>query len=74
MRGELSPLIFMGVLLILLGFILILIPLVERVGFRLENLHPLIFVGRRFNGLFLGTSPILLIIMLILYLLLFMRR
>ena len=69
-----SSLTLLGILLIILGAALLLIPLVARMGFRLEELPPYIFMGKRFDGLYLGTSPILIAILIIVYLLLFLRR
>ena len=74
MREALNSLTYMGILLIILGLIMVLIPLIERVGVRAEKLHPIIFIGRRFDGVFVGTSPLLIIVLILLYLFLFMRR
>ena len=74
-RQPLNGLFFLGILLIILGLILILIPLLARIGLRLENVHPLLLWGKRFDGVYIGTSPILIIIMIAVYLLLlFLRR
>ena len=75
-RQPLNGLFFLGILLIILGLILILIPipLLARIGMRLENVHPLLLWGRRFDGIYIGTSPILIIIMIAVYLLLLFLR
>ena len=72
---QLNPLVFLGVILIILGIILILLPTLSKLGLRLEEVHPLLLLGRRFNGVYIGTSPLLIIILIALYLLiLFLRR
>ncbi|MEN2975445.1 MAG: hypothetical protein ABDH32_07750 [Candidatus Caldarchaeales archaeon] len=64
-----------GVFLILVGIVLILIPFIIKLGLRLENIHPLILVWRKIDGFYIGTSPILLISLIIIYLfLLFFKR
>ena len=74
-RQPLNGLLLLGILLIVLGLILVLIPLLARLGVRLENIHPLLLWGRRFDGVYIGTSPILIIIMIAIYLtLLFLRK
>ena len=72
---QLNPLVFLGVTLILLGIILILLPTLSKLGLRLEEVHPLLLLGKRFDGVYIGTSPLLIIILIALYLLiLFLRR
>ncbi|RLG05912.1 MAG: hypothetical protein DRN59_03875 [Thaumarchaeota archaeon] len=70
-----NPLIFLGAILIILGIILILLPTLSKLGLRLEEIHPLLLLGKRFDGVYIGTSPLLIIILIALYLLiLFLRR
>ena len=73
-RQPLNGLLLLGILLIVLGLILVLIPLLARLGVRLESAHPLLLWGRRFDGIYVGTSPILIIIIMAVYLLLFLLR
>lgn len=70
-----SLLTFTGILLILIGLILVIFPFIMKLGIKLENIHPLLLVWRRIDGFYIGTSPILLIIFMIVYLfLIFFRR
>ena len=65
---------FLGIFLIILGIILLLIPLIIKLGIRIEEVHPLILIGKRLDGIYVGTSPILIIILLIIYLVIFLLR
>ena len=70
-----NPLVFLGAILIILGIILIFLPTLSKLGLRLEEVHPLLLLGKRFDGVYIGTSPLLIIILIALYLLiLFLRR
>lgn len=73
-REILSPLAILGILLIIIGAILLIIPLIARMGIRLDEIHPLILFGRRFDGIYIGTSPILIIILAIAYAVLLLLR
>jgi len=70
-----SLLTFIGILLILMGLILVILPLIMKLGIKLESIHPVLLVWRRIDGFYIGTSPILLIILILVYLfLIFTRR
>lgn len=71
---ALSALTLLGILLIVIGAILILIPIALKSGVRLENVHPLLLVWKKLDGLYIGTSPILIIILVLLYIFLILRR
>lgn len=74
-REILAPLSLLGIMLIIVGIILLILPLIARMGVRLEEAHPLILIGRRFDGVYIGTSPLLLIILAAIYVVfLFLRR
>lgn len=74
-KQLLNSLTFLGILLIVLGIIFLLMPLLMRLGLRLEEVHPILLWGRRLDGVYIGTSPLLIIILIAIYLLLaFMRR
>ncbi|MCS7129687.1 MAG: hypothetical protein RMH74_05330 [Candidatus Caldarchaeum sp.] len=60
----------LGLTLILLGFALLVVPLVARYFADVEKVHPLLLIGWRLDGLYVGTSPILIIALLAVYLLL----
>lgn len=66
-KEILSPLMLLGIMLMIVGAILLILPLIARMGIRLEEVHPLILLGKRFNGVYIGTSPLLIIIMAALY-------
>jgi hypothetical protein len=65
---------FIGVLLILMGLILVILPFIMKLGIKLESIHPLLLVWRRVDGFYVGTSPILLIILVLVYLFLVLIR
>ena len=73
-KEVLSPIMFLGIVLLIVGIVLILLPLIARVGIRLEDTHPLILLGRRFDGIYIGTSPILIIILVVIYVVLLLLR
>ncbi|MEM1654763.1 MAG: hypothetical protein QXU12_05655 [Nitrososphaerota archaeon] len=66
-KEILSPLMLLGIMLMMVGAILLILPLIARMGIRLEEVHPLILLGKRFDGVYIGTSPLLIIIMAALY-------
>ena len=67
-RLILSTLAFLGIILIITGIILVLLPAILRLGLRVEKLHPLLFMGKRMDGIYIGTSPIIIIILVAIYL------
>ena len=67
-RLILSTLAFLGIILIITGIILVLLPAILRLGLRVEKLHPLLFMGKRVDGIYIGTSPIIIIILIAIYL------
>jgi len=67
-RLILSTLAFLGIILIITGIILVLLPAILRLGLRVEKLHPLLFMGKRMDGIYIGTSPIIIIILVVIYL------
>ncbi len=75
MLGKLDFFTFIGVFLIILGAVFLLILLLVKLGADFKSVHPLILLGKRFDGVYIGTSPILIIILLLVYLALaFLRR
>ncbi len=65
----------LGIIFIIIGAIFLLIPVLVKLGLRVEEAHPLILLGRKFDGVYVGTSPILIIILVAIYtLLIFARR
>ena len=73
-KEALSPIMFLGIVLVIVGIVLIILPLIARTGIRLEEIHPLILLGRRFDGIYIGTSPILIIILVVIYAVLLLLR
>lgn len=70
----LSTLTFTGIILIIIGIVLILLPTILKLGLRIEKVHPLLFVGGKIDGIYVGTSPIVIIILAIIYLALILLR
>lgn len=74
-REVLTPLALLGIILMIIGVALLILPLIARMGVKLEEAHPLILLGRRFDGIYIGTSPLLIIILTAIFIaLLFLRR
>ncbi|RLG02589.1 MAG: hypothetical protein DRN61_06210 [Thaumarchaeota archaeon] len=73
-KQLLNSLTLLGILLIIIGVILLLMPLLAKLGLKLEEVHPLLLWGRRFDGVYIGTSPLLIIILTAIYLLLVFAR
>ena len=69
-----TPLTMMGILLIILGIVLVAIPFIAKFFTKIEKVHPLLLWGTRVDGFFIGTSPILLIILLVIYLVILLTR
>ena len=67
-RFILSTLAFLGIILIITGIILVLLPAILKLGLRVDKLHPLIFMGKKIDGIYIGTSPIIIIILVTIYL------
>lgn len=63
-----------GIVLTVLGVSLVVLSLLPRVLPRLEEVHPLLLVTVRLDGFTVGTSPLLLIVLALLYLLLLLRQ
>ena len=74
-KQLLNSLTLLGILLIIVGIILLLMPLLAKLGLKLEEVHPLLLWGRKFDGVYIGTSPLFIIILAAIYLLLvFVRK
>ncbi len=69
-----SLLTLVGIMFVLTGIILIILPLIIKIGIELEKIHPLLLVWRKIDGFYIGTSPILLIVLAIVYLLTFFLK
>jgi len=67
-RFILSTLAFLGIILIITGIILVLLPAILKLGLRVDKLHPLLFMGKKIDGIYIGTSPIIIIILVAIYL------
>lgn len=63
-----STLAFLGIILIITGIILVLLPAILKLGLRVDKLHPLLFMGKKIDGIYIGTSPIIIIILVAIYL------
>ena len=75
-EGLYTPLTLLGVLLIVAGILLIASPYIVKLlsGGEARELHPLLFIGFRMDGVTVGTSPIVIIALALIYLLLLMQR
>ncbi|MEM1946366.1 MAG: hypothetical protein QXH12_06835 [Candidatus Caldarchaeum sp.] len=60
----------LGIMFILIGIAIIVIPLLARYLTDVEKIHPLLLVGVKLDGFYVGTSPILIIALVAIYLLL----
>jgi hypothetical protein len=69
-----DPLLLVGIGLVLAGAVLILGSLMLRHLPELREVHPLLFVSVRVGDLTIGTSPLLILVLLALYLLLMWPR
>jgi hypothetical protein len=69
-----DPLLLVGIGLVLAGAVLILGSLMLRHLPELREVHPLLFVSVRIGDLTVGTSPLLILVLLALYLLLMWPR
>ncbi|MEN3047655.1 MAG: hypothetical protein ABDH63_02590 [Candidatus Caldarchaeales archaeon] len=69
-----DPLLITGLVLTALGISLVILSLLPRVLPKLEEVHPLLLVTVRLDGLTVGTSPLLLIVLALVYLLLLLRQ
>jgi hypothetical protein len=72
--GMRDPLTLIGIGLVLVGIILILGSLMLRHLPEVREVHPLLFVSVRVGDLTIGTSPLLILVLLALYLLLMWSR
>jgi hypothetical protein len=69
-----DPLLLVGIGLVIAGAVLILGSLILRHLPELREVHPLLFVSVRVGDLTIGTSPLLILVLLALYLLLMWPR
>ena len=67
MQGNLDFFTVIGLFFILLGALFLLVPLLARLVGSLENVHPLLLWGKRIDGIYIGTSPLLIIILVLVY-------
>ncbi len=69
-----DPLMLIGIGLVVVGTILILGSLVLRYLPEVKELHPLLFLSVKVGEVTIGTSPLLMLVLLALYLLLIWWR
>ena len=69
-----DPLLLVGIGLVIAGAVLILGSLMLRHLPEFREVHPLLFVSVRVGDLTIGTSPLLILVLLALYLLLMWPR
>lgn len=67
-------LISLGTFLLILGVVLLVLGLVSRVLPKIEELPPILYVQKNFDGVTVGTSPIAIIALIIIYIVLWMAK
>lgn len=67
-------LISLGMFLLVLGAVLLAIGIMTRFLPRLEGLPPILYVQKTFDGITVGTSPIVIIVLIALYLVLLVTK
>ena len=75
-EGLYTPFTLLGVLLIIAGLILIASPYIAKLfsGGEAREIHPLLFIGFKVDGVTVGTSPIIIVALVLIYLFLLMQR
>jgi hypothetical protein len=69
-----DPLISLGIFLVILGGVLLALGLIGRVVPRLEELPPILYVQKTIDGVSVGTSPILIILLIVIYIVLWTAK
>lgn len=69
-----SILVSLGIILIILGVTFLAVSLIVKLFPRLEDIHPLLILWFKTDGLSIGTSPILIIVAILIYLLILLLR
>lgn len=73
--GELiSPIVFLGILLIIIGAMLVIFPILMKLVPKLEEAHPFIFWWFRVNGITIGTSPAFILATVLIYLIVLLLK
>lgn len=73
--GELmSPLVFLGILLIVVGVMLIALLALLKFIPKLEEIHPFVFWWFRINGVTVGTSPAFILAAILIYIILLLVK
>ncbi len=67
-------LLSLGTFLVILGVVLLVLGLVSRVLPKVEELPPLLYVQKTIDGVTIGTSPIAIIALIIIYIVLWMTK
>lgn len=62
--------IWLGVFLMILGIIFVLFGVISRLIPKLDQLPPILYVQKTLDGITIGTSPIIIIALIILYIIL----
>ncbi|HIQ29810.1 MAG TPA: hypothetical protein EYH45_04515 [Candidatus Caldiarchaeum subterraneum] len=70
-----TPFTLLGIILVIVGVLLIATPyIVKLIAGEGREPHPLLFIGFKMDGMTVGTSPILIIALVVIYLVLLMMR
>jgi len=69
-----SPFVFLGILLIIVGVMLVALPILLRFIPKLEEVHPFIFWWFKVDGVTVGTSPAFIMAAVLIYLIILLVK
>ena len=69
-----SPFVFLGILLIIVGVMLVALPILLRFVPKLEEVHPFIFWWFKVDGVTVGTSPAFILAAVLIYLIILLVK
>jgi len=69
-----SPFVFLGILLIIVGVMLVALPILLRFIPKLEEVHPFIFWWFKVDGTTVGTSPAFILAAVLIYLIILLVK
>ena len=69
-----SPFVFLGILLIIVGVMLVALPILLRFIPKLEEVHPFIFWWFKVDGVTVGTSPAFILAAVLIYLIILLVK
>ncbi len=69
-----SPFVFLGIFLIIVGVMLVALPILLRFIPKLEEVHPFIFWWFKVDGVTVGTSPAFILAAVLIYLIILLVK